>query len=164
MDHNLVCNSLGDALLLLSDAVFLAWLAQVHHFGADLGMADWSYPAAVYIVMIVALDLQAKGDGHHCQYRNQCWCSCWWWECQSQQSSWLLYFNVSKCSWEDKHIWELSFYNCCIDSLKFCTSLHCGASVQLVWCWCVSKDTIGGCSLEHVSGVVLVDVCSTALH
>ncbi len=82
--------------------------------------------------MIAALDLQAKGNSHHCQYRNQCCCSCWWWVCQSRQSSWLVHFNGSKYSWEDKHIWQLSFYNCCIDSPRFSTSLHRGASVQLI--------------------------------
>ncbi len=54
--HNLVCNSLDDTLLLWNDADF------PYHSGADLGMAGWLYPAAVYIIMIIALDLQAKGN------------------------------------------------------------------------------------------------------
>ena len=100
----------------------------MHHLKADLGMAGWFYQAAVYIILMIALDLQAKGDWHHSQYRNQCCRSCWWWECQCQQSSWLVHFNVSNCSWEDKHIWELSFYNCFIHyfihSPRFSISLH----------------------------------------
>jgi hypothetical protein len=40
----------------------------VHHFGAGLGMADWFYPAAVYMIHITAntaTNAVAAADGEN---------------------------------------------------------------------------------------------------
>ncbi len=47
--------------MLLDDARF-SYMTKVHYLKADLGMAGWFYQAAVYIILMIALDLQAKGD------------------------------------------------------------------------------------------------------